>query len=93
MFSDFWRKNPCQRTRIRLQKVLRRFDIGGDDSRFLGFSVARTDRQPGELSNEPTRTAVSSRNRIRGSMVGLLPDLQRQADQSEMQVRLLQRQV
>jgi hypothetical protein len=43
MYSDFWRKNPCQRTRIRLQKVLRRFDIGSDDSRFAGFSVARAD--------------------------------------------------
>ena len=57
------------------------------------FNVARADRQLGELSNEPTGTAASSRNRIAGSMVGLLPDLQLEADQSEMQIRLLQRQM
>jgi hypothetical protein len=58
--------------------------ISGDDSRLVGFSVVRADHHLGELSNGPTRTALSSRNGIAGSMVGLLPDLQLEADQSEM---------
>jgi hypothetical protein len=58
--------------------------ISGDDSRSGSFSFVRADHQLGELSDGPNRTARRSRNRIAGSMVGLLPDLQLEADQPEM---------